>query len=103
MKRTTKGILWIVLPFLILTATLIIWPLLSFVFSSVLATNENPSAGAVATLQIVNMVLGFFGIASIIMVPIGFVVGVVTLMKKDEPSSMPPTEPPPSSSPNMMS
>jgi hypothetical protein len=91
MTKTTKGVLWIVVPFLVLPLVLVAWALLSFVFSSVLATNAYPSAGALATSRIVNIVLGFIGMLSVIMVPVGVVVGVVTLVQKPK---QPPTEPP---------
>lgn len=57
--------MWIVLPMLALSLVLVAWGFLSFVFSSVLATQDSPAASAVMTLNIVNIVLGFLGILSL--------------------------------------
>lgn len=67
------------------------WAFLSFLFASVVAAGD-PSANAPTILRIANIVLGFLGIANIIMVPVGLIVGIVILVKKDE--TIPPTEPP---------
>lgn len=68
----------------------------SFVFSSVAATNTSPSEGALMTARIVNVVLGFLGIVSILMIPIGLIVGIIILVKNQPGSQgvLPPQEPP---------
>lgn len=105
MKKTTKGVLWIVLPMLLLPVVLFMWGLISFVLTSAVAAGE-PSANAPMILRIFNIVLGGLGLISFVMVPVGFIIGLVTLLKKDpemsaSPSSMPLTAPP-SDTPNMM-
>jgi len=106
MQKTTKGCLWIVLPLLALPLILGAWAFLSFVFTSALAAGE-PSANAPLIMRIFNIVLGLLGLTSFIMVPVGLVVGIVILTKKEPaspelPSQQPPMEPPtPPSDTNM--
>lgn len=76
---------------LALPLVLVAFAVINFVFTSMVAAGE-PSASAPIIARIVNAVLGLLGLVSFIMVPVGLVVGIITLAKKDP--SMPPSEPP---------
>ena len=103
MNKNTKGCLWIALPMAVFPLILGVWAVLSFLFAS-FATAETLTRNGELFARIVNMVLGFCGILSLLMIPVGLVVGVVILMTKDESPTVPPSVPPtpPSSTPNLM-
>jgi Na+/H+-dicarboxylate symporter len=104
MTNTSKGCLWMVGPFVSLFIILSLWAVVSFVIGTMVNTGSD-AGGLQSIAQAINMVLGFAGILSVLAVPIGFVVGIVFMVKQDQSPTVPPSEPPtpPTSSPNMMS
>ena len=77
MKPVTKGILWILGPWISLILILAIWAVASFTFGSMVTTG--PSGGVVAAARTLNVILGFVGIISVVMIPVGLIVGIVLI------------------------
>lgn len=89
MTKTTKGVLWLAGPFIVLFLVLVLWAISSSVFGLM--------GGGVGAARTVNMVLGFLGILSIFAIPVGLIIGIVVLVKKDQSTpTVPsiPSEPP---------
>ncbi|MEI7512928.1 MAG: hypothetical protein WCK01_05745 [Candidatus Uhrbacteria bacterium] len=99
MTKNTKGCLWMGLPMLFLPLILAAWALISFMMSSVVASGADVSTGAVTIARIVNVVLGFLGIIGVIMIPVGFVVGIIMFTRKDDSVQVQPTQDEPPSTP----
>lgn len=83
-------------PWMSLLLVLIVWAVFSFAMRSLVGSDALASPSMLATARIVNTVLGFVGILSVIAIPIFIIVGIVILVKKDEslPSTQPPVQPP---------
>ena len=79
-------------PFISLFIVLSAWAVVSFVIGTMVNTGSD-AGGLQSIAQIINMVLGFAGILSVLAVPIGFVVGIIYMVKQDKPMT-PPSEPP---------
>lgn len=95
MKPVIKGILWILGPWITLFLVLVIWSVTAFTFSTMVTSGD--ATAMVSTARIVNMVLGFVGIISVLMIPIGLIVGVVIMVgrKTEQPLQAPePPKPP---------
>ena len=89
-KRKLLGVLFIVLPPAALILILIAWSVVSFVMGQMIYSGSVDSGqGLATTANIINVALGFLGILSVLMIPIGLVVGIVLLVtnKKNAPQS----------------
>jgi uncharacterized membrane protein len=85
------------LPMLFLPLILAAWALISFMI--VAASGDDVSSGVVTIARIVNVVLGFLGIIGVIMIPVGFVVGIIMFTRKDDSIQALPTQDEPPSTP----
>ena len=86
MKTNTKGLLWILGPWISLIVTLMIWGIASFVFSGLLTSGATSALGVA---RLINIMLGFVGILSILMIPVGVIVGIIILVKGKQPPATP--------------
>lgn len=83
-KRKILGILLIALPPATLIVVLVLWAIVSMVFSQMIGTGSfDGSQNTAFIAQILNFVLGLLGLLSLLFSPIGFVVGIILLLKKD--------------------
>lgn len=85
-KRDRRiGVIAIIAPFLTLFLVLAGWGVASFLLSLTI----DPDVGDVTRLmvwgRVLNTVLGFVGILSVICIPLGFVIGLYFLLKKASP------------------
>ncbi len=69
------------------------WSFLAFLFASMSDAGQLEGTGTIVA-KIVNVILGFGGIVSLLMIPVGLVVGIIVLMKKDEVVAVPPSDTP---------
>lgn len=81
-------------PFIVLFIILCTWAVVSYAIGVVVTSDQSAGAGIVAMARTINVILGFLGILSVIAIPVGFVVGIIHLVKKDSSSETPPTLPP---------
>lgn len=83
-------------PWISLILVLAIWAVAAFTFSSMVGGDAGQ--GIVTTARVVNIVLGFVGILSVVMIPVGLIVGIVVLVmgsKREQPLQAPePPKPP---------
>lgn len=84
-KNKRLGIFLIALPFIGLMTTLISWSIMNFVVSALPATNMHP----IATMHMINILLSFIGLLSVIGFFILIPIGIIILSKKDTISTTP--------------
>ncbi|MDF1497279.1 MAG: hypothetical protein P1P90_04420 [Patescibacteria group bacterium] len=87
MKAKTRkiiGILMIVLPICIFLGVIIAWPLIAIMISQSLGgVTPNDNLEYSAVFNFINVLLGILGLVSMVMIPIGFIAGIILLVKKD--------------------
>ncbi|MBU2566536.1 hypothetical protein KKG46_03165 [Patescibacteria group bacterium] len=87
MKSKTRkllGVLFIVLPPAILILVLVGWSIFSFVVGQMITPGRGSSGSGLAmAASIINLVLGMLGLVSVVMIPVGIIVGIILLVKKD--------------------
>jgi hypothetical protein len=66
-------------PWAVLAATIILW---AVVWKGLLAIGAYDSANVMALARLMNVIIGFVSILSILMVPVGLIVGIVILVRK---------------------
>lgn len=86
MKEKTKKILAIslmVIPPAVFVLILIAWPIFSLLIGNMIEAGSIQSgANTVRTANLINVIMGFLGILSLAATPIGFVAGLVLLLKR---------------------
>ena len=81
-KNRKKGLFFLIAPFAGLVLILTCWAITSFVLSRLLA-GSSPSSDTTTIANIVNIALGFLGILCVIGIPVGLIVGILYLKKRE--------------------
>lgn len=81
-NRKTLGILLMLLPPIGLVTILIVWSLVAVLIS--IFVLKDGGAGLVFVANYVNIALGIIGLLCVMLIPIGFVVGLIILLQGSE-------------------
>lgn len=103
------GVCFLVTPFLGLVLVLAAWAVTSFVIGQMISASPptyletSDQSGRMMQLaqpdvrstaaNIINVALGFLGIIFVIMIPVGLLVGIILLAKKDQVQQLPVSNP----------
>jgi len=75
-KNRRNGVLWLVMPSASLILVLFIWAISTFVIQSIGGDSN------IVTARIINVILGFLGVVSVILILIGIPMGIIFLSRK---------------------
>jgi hypothetical protein len=79
-KNKKKAVFWLIAPISTLFIVIVLWAVVAYIAARLLSVGTG--AGITTILQLVNIVLGFVGLVSILAIPTGIVLGIYYLMKK---------------------
>lgn len=100
MTKTGKGAMLIFMPWIMIMVVLSVWAIASFVIGMRLSSGVDVSEGMLIGMRILNIVLGFLGILSLLGIPVGLVWGIVVITRREEVTTTETTSAPPTQSNN---
>lgn len=82
-----------VMPPIVLLGILVLWGIISFVAGMMVGGSAGTTSSAVVGLRVVNVGLGFFGILSVIAIPIFLIIGLIYILTGPKEVVPPPAPP----------